>query len=303
MTSKTTPIAAGHGEILLSRAAFNGIRALLKSKTGIHLEENSNSLILSRLSARVRRQRLPDFDAYLAHVRSEGGAQELVQMINALTTNTTRFFREPGHFDILENEILPNLIEKAKRGERIRLWSAACSSGEEAYSISALVLKCFPDASEFDIRILGTDIDTHTLQRAKSGTYPKRSINGVPEQYTDILFEPGRNDGKLHIRKPLKDMTTFRYLNFVEPWPVCGPFQVIFCRNVAIYMEPDTQSRIWRGLESVLDQDGALFIGHSERISANLALQLELFGPTSFRRPLSFIRQNTDHKESGDVTT
>ncbi|SFS57555.1 chemotaxis protein methyltransferase CheR [Sulfitobacter marinus] len=298
-----SPTAAGHGEILLSAAAFEGIRALLKCKTGIHLEENSDSMILSRLSSRVRRQRLPDFDAYLAHVRSEAGAQELVQMINALTTNTTRFFREPGHFDLLETDVLPNLIEKAKRGARIRLWSAACASGEEAYGIAALVLQNFPDARDFDIRILGTDIDTHMLQRAKAGIYPKKSISGVPDRFGDIMFEPDGGDGKLHIRQRLKDMTTFRYLNFVDPWPVRGPFQVIFCRNVAIYMAPDTQSRIWQGLENVLDQEGALFIGHSERISPDLALQLELFGPTSFRRPLSFIGQNANQKERGDVTT
>lgn len=303
MTSKDTSIAIGRGEILLSTAAFNGIRALLKSKTGIHLEESSNSLILSRLSSRVRRKKLPDFDAYLAHVCAPGGAQELVQMINALTTNTTRFFREPGHFELLKTEVLPNMIEKAKRGERIRLWSAACASGEEAYSIAALVLDIFPDALDFDIRILGTDIDTHMLQHAKTGIYPKRSMNGVSEPYIGTLFEADRGDGKLHIRQSLKDMTTFRYLNFVEPWPVRGPFHVIFCRNVAIYMDPETQSRIWQGLENVLDQEGTLFIGHSERIGADLALQLELFGPTSFRRPLSFIGQNMSKKERGDVTT
>ncbi|WP_339759998.1 protein-glutamate O-methyltransferase [uncultured Sulfitobacter sp.] len=303
MTKEGTSIAMSHGEILLSTAAFNGIRTLLKRKTGIQLEESSNSMILSRLSSRVRRQRLPDFDAYLAYVCTDKGAQELIQMINALTTNTTRFFREPGHFDLLETDVLPKLIEKAKRGERIRLWSAACSSGEEAYSIAALVLKCFPDALDFDIRILGTDIDTNTLQRAKSGIYSSGSMNGMPDGYTDVLFDPDRDDGKIHVRQPLKNMTTFRYLNFVEPWPVRGPFQVIFCRNVAIYMDPETQSGIWKGLENVLDQDGTLFIGHSERIGADLDLQLELFGPTSFRRPSSFLRQSIKHKESGDVTT
>jgi chemotaxis protein methyltransferase CheR len=295
MTRESTSIAMSHGEILLSKGAINGIRALLKRRTGIHLEESSNSMILSRLSSRVRRQRLPDFDAYLAYVCTDEGAQELIQMINALTTNTTRFFREPCHFDLLETDVLPKLIERAKRGERIRLWSA--------YSIAALVLKCFPDALDFDIRILGTDIDTNTLQRAKFGVYPNGSINGVPDGYTDILFDPDRDDGKIHVRQPLRDMTTFRYLNFVEPWPVRGPFQVIFCRNVTIYMDPATQSGIWKGLENVLDQDGTLFIGHSERIGADLALQLELFGPTSFRRPLSFLRQSIKYKESGDVTT
>lgn len=152
-------------------------------------------------------------------------------MINALTTNTTRFFRELRHFEIFENEILPSLIKQAKNGARVRLWSAACSSGEEAYSIAAVLLNNFPDAHNFDIRILATDVDTQTLKHAEAGVYSRASISSVPQRYVEDIFEPEQDSDNLCVQEKLKALTTFRYLNFIEPWPVSGPFQVTFLQK------------------------------------------------------------------------
>ncbi len=290
-------------ELTLSVSAIDKIRTLLGEKIGVLLDESAGSLITSRLSLHVRRLGLSSFDSYIQHIIDDPGGHEMSLMINALTTNTTRFFRELRHFEIFENEILPSLIKQAKNGARVRLWSAACSSGEEAYSIAAVLLNNFPDAHNFDIRILATDVDTQTLKHAEAGVYSRASISSVPQRYVEDIFEPEQDSDNMCVQEKLKAITTFRYLNFIEPWPVSGPFQVIFCRNVAIYMPPETQSKIWTGLEAVLDPDGALFIGHSERIGPELMDRLELFGPTSFRRPQALRSQNIEHMESLNVIT
>lgn len=290
-------------ELVLSDIAIEKITTLLGKKIGVRLDESAGSLITSRLSSHVRRLGLADFDAYIQYILDDPGGHEQSLMINALTTNTTRFFREPAHFELFETEMLPLLIRQARNGARVRLWSAACSSGEEAYSIAAVVLSNFPDAHNFDIRILATDVDTQTLKHAEAGVYSRASVSSVPQSYVEGLFEPKQNSENLQVLEKLRALITFRYLNFIEPWPVSGPFQVIFCRNVAIYMPPETQAKIWTGLESVLDPDGALFIGHSERIGPELMDRLELFGPTSFRRAKALRTQSVEHMENLNVIT
>jgi len=270
----------------LSTDAFEQIAAILAERTGIRLEPGTERLVVSRLSKHLRRLGLASFEAFLEHIRRPSGAEDLAAMIDALTTNTTRFFREAGHFRILEQDIMPRLAQKARAGGRVRIWSAACSSGEEAYSIAAVVAKCMPDVGQHNFRILATDIDSKVLKSAQDGRYPATAKRDAGPDFAARLFEETKDaDGMLRVRAALRKLVTVRYLNFMDPWPVSGPFDVIFCRNVAIYMEPDTQMRIWSGLEQVLDRDGVLFIGHSERIGPPLSDRLELFGPTSFRRP------------------
>ncbi|SEM75670.1 CheR family methyltransferase [Palleronia pelagia] len=270
----------------LSEDAFEKIAAILAERTGIRLEPGTQRLVVSRLSRHLRRLGLNNFEAFLDHVLGPNGTDDLAAMIDALTTNTTRFFRESGHFRILEDQIMPRLAEKARAGGRVRIWSAACSSGEEPYSIAAVVEKCMPDVSQFNFRILATDIDSKVLKAAEEGRYASAARRDAGPDFAARLFEKATGaDDTLRVRAALRNLVTVRYLNFMDPWPVSGPFDVIFCRNVAIYMEPDTQMRIWSGLEQVLDRDGVLFIGHSERIGPPLSDRLELFGPTSFRRP------------------
>lgn len=268
----------------LSEAEFSTIAELIKNKAGITITDGSHTLVVSRLSKHLKRLNLSDFQSYIALLKKPDADEEINLLVDALTTNTTKFFREPHHFDLLESDFLPRLARRAREGKRVRLWSAACSSGEEPYSIAATVLKAFPDAAKYDVKILATDINTSVLQRAEQGAYEQRLAEGLTDDQMRRMFvAPGTST--LQIRDELREMVTFRYLNFVEPWPVKGPFDVIFCRNAAIYMDTDVQNMLWGKMESVLDPQGALLIGHSERIGPHLSDRLELFAPTSFRRP------------------
>lgn len=283
--SGTGPAWMREGRVRLSPAHLRGIARILQDEAGIALGEESERLIVSRLSKRLRGLGFDGFDAYLALVSGAAGAAERRHMVNALTTNTTRFFREAGHFDILAAQVIPRLARKARTGGRVRLWSAACSTGEEAYSLAATLLEAFPEAPRFDVKILATDINDLVLERAEAGLFEPSCARGLSQAHRHCLFEAKEEGGRLRIRGALRDLVSFRYLNLVGPWPVSGPFDAIFCRNVAIYMDRPTQMRLWRALERVLDAQGVLFIGHSERIGPDLSDRLEIFGPTSFRRP------------------
>lgn len=272
-------------EFNISERNFCEIEEILRKTAGISLADGAQKLIIARLSKHLKRLNFQSFDDYIDLIKSSSGSYERQIMVNSLTTNTTHFFREKGHFDLLESCFMKRLILKAKAGKRVRLWSAACSSGEEAYSIAGTVIHLFPEVHNYDFRILATDINREMLLKAEIGLYDKSSISGVSSDIFRIMFDEHAENGKFSVKKGLRDLVSFRYMNFMERWPVRGPFDVIFCRNVAIYMDADTQMRIWIGLEKVLDEEGALFIGHSERIGPSLSDRLVLFGPTSFCRP------------------
>ncbi len=173
---------------------------------------------------------------------------------------------------------------RAERGHRLRLWSAGCSSGEEPYSLAATLLAAFPDAGKYDVRILATDINRRILSAAEAGRYPdlgRRYRSAIAAQ---PAVRPRDRAGNVHDRSRVRALVTFRRLNFVEPWPVRGPFDVIFCRNVAIYMDDEVQSHLWHGLGPLLAQGGLLCIGHSERVGPEFQDQLIPCGPTAYRR-------------------
>ena len=281
----------------LSVAEFNKISAILRDQAGITLADGGEKLVISRLTKQLSRLGLSSFSSYLKHVTSPAGADDLVRMVEAMTTNTTRFFREPEHFETLAEDAMPRIIRKARAGGRVRLWSAACSTGEEAYSIAATVLKSFPDVARYDVRILATDINHAVLAHGTAGQYESRLASDIPPEMRNLMFEADGEDDRVRIRSSLRELVTFRYLNFVEPWPVSGPFDIIFCRNVAIYMDEAMQGRLWSGLESVLHDDGLLFIGHSERLGPGLSDRLQLFATTSFRRPQKISRSSYEQME------
>lgn len=272
-----------HQDLSLTEREFARISALFASIAGIHMPPSNRALVFSRLSRRLRQLGLQRFDDYIDLLESGDHPQERDVMIAALTTNTTRFFREPYHFTNFAEEILPGLKRDAAKGARIRLWSAGCATGEEPYSLAAVVLKDFPRAGEHDFKILATDISRDVLAVAQTGIYPQTAVESVPAPYGDMMFEP-LADGRCEIRPEMKALISFRYLNFMEPWPVNGPFQTVFCRNVVIYMEPAMQSRIWAGLAAVMPRGATLFIGHSERIGGELDDRFKLAGKTSFHR-------------------
>ncbi|SFE08685.1 CheR family methyltransferase [Roseivivax sediminis] len=265
-------------------ADFDAIARMLHEDAGITLGQDSRQLVFSRLNKHVRRLGLTRFSDYIALVRAPDQRAERYRMVTSLTTHTTRFFRESEHFDYLTEEILPGLIAPVRAGRRLRFWSAGCSTGEEAYSIAATVLAAFPDAARYDVKILATDISREVLDTAAEGRYRDTALSGLPSRMRDILFESGSESGTVCVRAELRALVTFRYLNFMEPWPLNGPFDAIFCRNVAIYMAEATQAHIWAGLETVLGPEGTLFIGHSERLGPEFRNRLELCGKTTFCR-------------------
>ncbi len=272
------------GEYLFTADDFQQIATLIKDASGISLTESKVSLVYSRLAKRLRAKDIKTFREYCAFVKSDDGAEERNNMLNALTTNVTRFFREPHHFDILKSSVLPPLLAQAKRGGRVRIWSSACSSGEEPYSIALTLLSLLPDAASYDIKILATDIDKNILDRAQNGVYRTSNVEPVPTNLQKKYFNKVGSAGEeLCVNDTVKKLITFRPLNLIRPWPVKGPFDFVFCRNVVIYFEEDTQQELWQKYYNVLTPGGWLFIGHSERVTGPAAAAFSSEGMTAYR--------------------
>jgi chemotaxis protein methyltransferase CheR len=270
------------GEFHLSPADFNTIARIMLAEAGITLAENKANLVYSRLAKRLRALGLATFKDYCAIVTSPQGETERQTMIAALTTNVTRFFREPHHFEHLKTVILPPLLPLAKKGGRIRLWSAASSSGQEPYSMAMTVLSLIPDAARYDIKILATDIDPNVLREGQEVVYAESAMESVPPALRARWFVADAS-GSMRANDDLRALVTFRKLNLIGNWPMNGRFHAIFCRNVVIYFSNETQSKVWGRIAPLLEPDGVLYIGHSERISGVAEQMLRSDGVTTYR--------------------
>jgi chemotaxis protein methyltransferase CheR len=277
-----------HGLTPPSASEFRALRDLIYERSGITLADSKTQLVASRLARRLRARGLTNYGAYFdLVVRNDPDGAELREMLNAITTNKTDFFRERHHFDFLTQNFLPRFIERARKtGERrLRVWSAGCSTGEEPYTLAMVILSAFPQ-SGFSLDLLATDLDTQVLERARGGIYPEESIEPVPTELQRRYFRrgTGANASKVRVNDAIREMITFRQLNFVEqPWPVQGPFDLIFCRNVMIYFNANTQRTIVESFAQRLRPDGYLFIGHSETLNGLNELYEPLRG-TIYRR-------------------
>lgn len=278
------------GEFLLTREDFRQIAAMIHADAGIHLPESKAALVYSRLAKRLRALGIANFRDYCGFVANSDGVDERQKMLAALTTNVTRFFREPHHFEHLERTLLPPLIEAVRRGERLRLWSAACSSGQEPYSIALTLLSLMPDAGKYDIKILATDIDPNMLAEGQRGTYTEVAMSDVPANLRSQWFVPVADGGKrgeataiFGVAASLRELVIFRELNLFGNWPMKGYFQAVFCRNVAIYFEEDAQMELWSRFVPKLAPGGVLYIGHSERIAGAAANLFEAEAITTYR--------------------
>jgi len=272
------------GEFSFSAANFREIAEIAKSEAGIDLPQSKATLVYSRLAKRLRALGIETFSEYCATVRSND--VERNSMIAALTTNVTRFFREAHHFEHLRTKIIEPMAASARRGNRVRLWSAACSTGQEPYSMALTVLSVIPEAASLDVRILATDLNPHVIAHGKSGQYQKEELRDVPPNLRARWFEPVAGDSRdtLQISEEVRSLVAFRQLNLMGSWPFKGPFDAIFCRNVVIYFDRETQSMIWNRLARMLKKDGALYIGHSERVSGPASSMLSADGITSYRK-------------------
>jgi chemotaxis protein methyltransferase CheR len=286
-SSATMPLREGRreqlvdGEFVFTAEDFRTIAATLHAAAGIALPESKATLVYSRLAKRLRALGLESFRQYCALVTGDRGLDERQQMIVALTTNVTRFFREPHHFDHLKEKVLPPLLANAKRGGAVRIWSAGCSNGSEAYSIGLTILSLMPDAPDFDVRILATDIDVNMLAEGRAGVYSGQAIAPVPGELRARWFERHGEDWRAS--EPLRRLVTFNELNLIGDWPMRRQFQAIFCRNVVIYFEEETQSQVFNRFTPLLSPEGRLYIGHSERVCGPAAARFETDGVTTYR--------------------
>lgn len=261
---------------------FSAITRRIHAETGIVIGDAKRSLLVARLSSRLDALRLPDFGAYARLLDSPDGGDERRALVSAITTNVTRFFREPHHFEALA-AMAPHLLEKARSGTRIRIWSAGCSTGQEAFSIAATLLEHAPGIDQCDTRILATDIDPHVIETARQGRYDARQIGPETPDYFR-RFVRTQADGTVKAMQNLAGLIRFEVLNLMDPWPFSGKFDIVFCRNVVIYFDPETRQRLWRRIAERIVPGGTLFIGHSERMDQDLATLYEPAGITRYRR-------------------
>ena len=264
------------GEFSMSWSDFRQIAQLVHAGAGIALTESKVNLVYSRLAKRLRAAGLKSFRDYCELINSSEGTDERQAMIAALTTNVTRFFREKHHFDHVRDQLLPQLATRARAGERIRLWSAGCSSGEEPYSLALTLLDAVPNAAEQDILILASDIDPAMLAHAERGVYRVNQLEDIPLASRRNRLEMIKSGGEMSFRigEQVRQLVRFRELNLLGSWPMAGKFDAIFCRNVMIYFDEPTQHRLCERFADILDENGMLYIGHSERVGADLPFEL-----------------------------
>jgi chemotaxis protein methyltransferase CheR len=263
---------------------FRQIAHMMNHDAGIALAEAKAPLVYSRLVKRLRNLGVESFTQYCELVGGPRGIEERQHMVAALTTNVTRFFREPHHFEHLKTHVLPDLLDEVRRGAPLRIWSAGCSTGEEPYSIALTILSMMGDAPRFDVKILATDINKRVLTHAHQGIYDEVALGPVSRQQRAAWFVPAvdtNGEKTWSVGKELRALVTFRELNLKASWPMKHAYQAVFCRNVVIYFEENIRNRIWDGMATLLTPGGWLYVGHSERIS--LAGPFELKAYTTYR--------------------
>jgi len=243
-----------------SEEDFERVRGLIHSHAGIALSSSKRQLVYSRLGRRLRTLGISSFGEYLDHLEG-GGADEWEAFTNALTTNLTSFFREAHHFPILADH-----IERMAAQRTVTLWCSACSTGEEPYSMAMTAVAQLGTMNP-PVRILATDVDTNVLEKAQRGVYPAESAEKLPQGYARRFFLKGAGShaGFMKVRPEIQRLITFRPINLLhDSWPIRGPLDAIFCRNVMIYFDKPTQYGILRKFAPMLREDGLLFAGHSE---------------------------------------
>jgi chemotaxis protein methyltransferase CheR len=268
--------------MVLSDRVFQEFSSLVYEECGINLHEGKKALLQARLNKCLRATGITSYEEYYRFITSHGNTEAFFSFLDSISTNLTFFFREAQHFKFLD-ELIPPLLEQRKkeRNNRLRIWSAGCSTGEEPYSLAMSVLQHLGDHQKYDFRILATDISSRALTSALRGIYPAEKIQKVPEALRRTYFQrcnTGGGEDEYEVAPLLKRLITFRRLNLKEAFPFKGPFDYIFCRNVMIYFDKKTQEALVQKMASYLGAGGYLFVGHSESL-------MGLSHPLTYIRP------------------
>ncbi len=260
---------------------FNILRKLSNDYSGIQVPDERFDMFYSRLSKRVRKLGLSNFKEYCHYLRNNY-EQEFTPFINAITTNLTSFFREQHHFDYLRDVVIPELLVRNASTKQIRIWSAGCSTGEEPYSVAMTLLENVP--SDWNVKILATDLDTNVLQTAVDGVYTEDRITDLPLNVLKRWFMKSKSSsGHVKVKAELQEIIQFEQLNLIQEWAMKTPFDVIFCRNVLIYFDRETKAALAKRYAKLLASKSWLFIGHSESLN-QICNEFELVATTSYRK-------------------
>ena len=256
----------------------------MREHTGISLSDAKRQLVYGRLSRRLRALKLGSFGEYL-ELLERGVAAELEEFTNAITTNLTSFFREPHHFEYLASDVLPQIVARDTGARRARIWCCAASTGEEPYSIAMVLREAQELLTGFDMKVLATDLDSAVLATAAAGVYNAERLQSVSSARVSRFFQKGSgaHAGKFRAQDELRNLITFKQLNLMHEWPVRGPFDAIFCRNVIIYFDKDTQRVLFERMAALQRPGDFLFLGHSESLY-RVSDKYELVGRTIYRR-------------------
>ncbi len=264
---------------------FARLSGVVTSELGIKLAESKKTMLQTRLQKRLRALGLSSYSQYCDHLfKGNGMEQERPFLYDVVTTNTTHFFREPKHFEILTASVLPDLAPSLA-GQRLRLWSAGCSSGEEPYTLAMVMLEYARSFRGFDFEILATDISTQVLQHGSRGVYDLDKANSIPGPLVKkyLLRSKNPSQSKVKMGDELRSRVKFRRLNFMKEFSFKKPMDIIFCRNVVIYFDRAVQEKLFKKFCSQLGLGGYLFIGHSESITG-MGLPVNQLAPTVYKR-------------------
>ncbi len=253
----------------LTPRIFKQISDFVHASCGINLTQNKFELVNTRLSKVIREHEFSGFSEYLNYLKDDTTGEALSELMNAISTNLTSFFRESSHFDFIQRQLIPELMVKVGKTNdyQLRGWSAGCSVGAEVYTISIVLRESIPDLHKWNTRLLATDIDTNVIKTGKKGIYSKKQIEGIPYTLLSKYFKYSQTKDLYKAKETLRDLIEFRYLNLIEEFPFKGKFDFIFCRNVMIYFTKETQEHLVNKFYQFLKPGGYLFIGHSEGLS------------------------------------
>ncbi|WP_083465798.1 CheR family methyltransferase [Salidesulfovibrio brasiliensis] len=267
-------------------AEFRRFSDMIQRELGIKMPPTKKVLLQSRFQKRLRALGMSTYKEYCDYVFSDAGREaERQHMVDVVTTNTTHFFREPKHFDILTNKVLPEFWRTIGSSREIRIWSAGCSSGEEPYTLGMVLSDFAEKHNGFKFSITATDISFQILQRARNAVYPLEKADEIPQQYKKKYLLKSKDPKKplMKIDKKVRDRVSFKQINFMDDFRMDQKMDIIFCRNVVIYFDRPTQEVLFDKFCNFIRTDGYLFIGHSESLSG-MRLPIKQMAPTVFKR-------------------